>query len=196
MKADDIFQSLARAEQNYRYWNCIVERLYRRRKYADFAIAICSSSVPITIGVLEKQSFIWKGLACVSAFVSIWAASFNLKEELKAATELKGRWYQLLIEYEALWEDTNDGPDELATDIKTAFQKLRKRQADLEPLEPGITYDKKLGERCYQEVCQNRGLATFPEEKPNVAPDKNASKEISSEEWVAPKKSASEKSSS
>ena len=38
-----------------------------------------------------------------------------------------------LIEYEALWEDAKDGPDELARDVKAAFQKLRKRQADLEP---------------------------------------------------------------
>ncbi len=167
MNADDIFQSLARADQNYRYWNCIVERLYRRRKYADFAVALCSSSVPITAGVVEKYSFIWKGLACASAFVSIWAASFNLKEELKAATELKGRWYQLVIEYEALWEEAKDGPDELVKDVKTAFQKLRRRQADLEPLEPGISYDTKLAERCYQEVCRNRGLRIVSEGKPS-----------------------------
>jgi hypothetical protein len=165
MNADDIFQSLARADQNYRYWNCIVERLYQRRKYCDFAVAIFSSSVPITAGVIEKYTLIWKGLACASAFVSIWAASFNLKEELKAATELKGRWYQLVTEYESLWEEAKDGPSELAKEIKVAFQKLRKRKADLEPLEPGIRFDNKLAERCYAEVCRNRGLEIASEKE-------------------------------
>jgi hypothetical protein len=174
MKADDVYQASARADQNYRYWSCIVERLYRRRKYSDFIIAVCSSSVPITAGLIQKHSFIWQWLSCIAAFGSIWAASFNLKEELKAATELKGCWYQLYIEYEALWDEVEAIEGDLAKETKSMFQKLRKRQADLEPLEPGITFDGKLADRCRDEVCRNRGIEIAPTEKPSTTDLTNA----------------------
>jgi len=153
---DSIWKSMLDADMNGRYWKYLTKRYSDREKFLKIFLAFMASGTVAGWGLWQEFSLVWKILSSVSAVVAIALPILNYQKIIGQMSFLTGKWGELRIEYEDLWQevkDLNSTPNHNA-----AFKKHRKIEASLEKRETGLPIDNKLLKKCFEEVKKSRGI--------------------------------------
>lgn len=151
-----VWDSMLDADMNSRYWKYLVDRYTKRETVLKIFLAIMASGTVAGWSIWEEYVLIWKGLSSISALVAIALPILNYQKLIEKLSELAGKWGELRIEYEDMWLEIKDYPDNESL-VKT-YKKFRVIEISLEKKESKMPNDKKLLKLCFDEVKQTRGL--------------------------------------
>jgi hypothetical protein len=143
---------------NERYWRLITEKYSKRDFYLKLFLAISASGTIAGWSIFAEYPVSWKTLSAAAAIASIASPLLAYGKKVEAAAGHAGKWADLRIRYEEIWETWRSKGD--AKIIKQEHAKLLKVAIELTNVEPGlkISEDKKLATRAQQDVLRAAGL--------------------------------------
>jgi len=143
---------------NERYWRLVTEKYARRDFGLKLFLAIAASGTVAGWGIFAEFPAFWKTLSAFAALASIASPLLAYSKKVEAAAGHAGKWADLRIRYDELWETwRSNGTADL---INREHAKLQKVAIELTKLEPSlkISEDKSLGKRAQHEVLKATGL--------------------------------------
>ncbi|MBK6864597.1 MAG: hypothetical protein IPG91_14180 [Ideonella sp.] len=143
---------------NERYWRLVTEKYARRDLGLKLLLAIAASGTVAGWGIFAELPILWKTLSAAAALASIASPLLAYSKKVEAAASHAGRWADLRIRYDELWETWRSKGD--ADLVNREHAKLQKVAIELTKSEPGlkISEDKSLGKRAQQDVLKANGL--------------------------------------
>lgn len=145
------------ADLNVRYWDHLSRSYSTWDKYTKIFLAFTSLSSAASWGIWDEIDILWKCLSAVSAVTAIALPILDWQRKIGEMSNLKGKWSRISRAYENLWEDLLLGQ----TSIEV-FNEYRRIRNEMEGEEDNIVldlpHDKKLIQRCRDEVLESRGL--------------------------------------
>lgn len=151
-----VWNSMLDADMNARYWKYLVERYSMQETLLKIFLAVMASGTVAGWSIWAQYELAWKVLSSLSAVFAIAMPILNYPKTIESMSELAGKWGELRIEYEDMWLDVRNTPDS-NTLVKT-YKKFRATEISLEKKESKMPNEKKLIQKCYEEVKQSRGL--------------------------------------
>jgi hypothetical protein len=144
------------ADLNSRYWKYLGQRYENFDQYAKAFQALMASGTVGGWTFWASIPIFWKILSGVSAVLSIVLVALKFPDKIKQMSELSGKWSVLLIQYEDLLTkfDNQYKPEA----VQKTFEDHRKMQASLIEREILLPDDKKLLNKCFEEVLTSRGM--------------------------------------
>ena len=152
-----VWESMLDADMNSRYWKALAARYSKRETVLKIFLAVMASGTVAGWGIWEDYSQIWKLLSAISALIAIALPILNYQKVIQKLSELAGNWGELRIEYEDMWLEVKNQPDNQA--LVRTYKKFRATEKSLEKKEPkNISDDKDLLQSCFDDVKKSRGL--------------------------------------
>ncbi len=145
------------SDMNVRYWSCLVVRYSRRDKYLKILLAITTSATVLSWSILDKIPNIVESFSIVSATIAIILPILDDQKNIEKMSSLAEKWVEMKIKSEDLWCQVESNSK--LKKQNTAYVEFRKIEIKLQKWEVGLQNDKKLLEKCYNEVLKTRGLA-------------------------------------
>lgn len=150
-----IWESMLDADMNARYWGHL-SRMYSRNDTISkiFVAAMSSGTVG---GWLANFDLFYKILSVLAAVAAIALPVISLHKKVLSTSDLHGKWFELLTEYENLWQDLetqNNTVKEWSRDLK----RLKKKEVVATKLQKDLPVKNSLAVRCYKEVKASRRL--------------------------------------
>jgi hypothetical protein len=146
-----IWESLLDAEMNVKYWGCLARRLIARERALKIILAITTCSGVVSLSIWRNFPNV---LGVVSAVLACGLPILNYSERIEKMSNLRGSWSQLTMEYERIWQNVGTAQ----SNCENEFRLLKDREVGLNVIETGLPNDRKLVQRCQQEVRRARGL--------------------------------------
>jgi hypothetical protein len=153
----DLWNSLLDAELNEKYWSHLSRRYYNRDKFVKIFLAVMASGTVASWGIWQKFEIIWKTLSGLSALVAIALPILNLSKKINDLSQLSQKWTEIRSDYELLWLDFNK-THKNEEQIMREYKIIKAKENKTSELESNLPNDKKLIEKCYDEVLISRGL--------------------------------------
>ena len=150
-----VWNKLLDAELNKRYWLYMAWRYKSRDLRARILLAVTSSGVVAGLTLWQQYPQIWQVLSGVSALVAIALPILNYPARVETASDLRGRWTEMVSEYDQLWITAQSGPSPLD---QSRVDALTKKETSAAQVEAKLPYNEKLARRCQAEVIKRRGL--------------------------------------
>ena len=158
-----IWEAVLDADLNLRYWDHLSRRYSKWDKWTKIFLAIMSSSTVAgwgiwnEINILWTDFSLWKGLSAISAVTAIALPILDWQRKIGEMSNLKGKWSRISRAYENLWEDLLLGPT--TTELVEEYRKVRNEmEGEEDNTAPDLPHDKKLIQRCRDEILESRGL--------------------------------------
>ena len=158
-----IWDAVLDADLNLRYWDRLSRRYSVWDKYTKIFLAIMSSSTVAgwgiwnEINILWTDFSLWKGLSAISAITAIVLPILNWQRKIGEMSNLKGKWSRISRAYENLWEDLLLGRTN--TELVEEYRRVRNEmEGEEDNTAPDLPHDKKLIQRCWEEILESRGL--------------------------------------
>ncbi len=145
------------SDMNARYWNYLVVRYSRRDKYLKILLAFTTSATVLSWSILDKIPNIVELFSIVSATIAIILPILDDQKNIEKMSSLAEKWVEMKIKSEDLWYQVESNSK--LKKQNTAYVEFRKIEIKLQKWEVGLQNDKKLLEKCYNEVLKTRGLA-------------------------------------
>ncbi|GAB6163561.1 hypothetical protein JCM12298_27210 [Desulfothermus naphthae] len=152
-----VWDSMLDADLNERYWTYLAKRYHDRDKWAKIFLAIMTSGTVASWGFWSQIEILWKILSAISALLAIALPILNWPKMVESMIDLKQKWFQIKSDYEILWLEIKDGIND-ENKVKKELKKLKEKEARISQKEANLPNDKKLLQRCRNEVLKSRGL--------------------------------------
>ena len=139
---------------NERYWRLVTEKFAKRDFGLKLLLAFAASGTVAGWGIFADFPALWKTLSAFAALASIASPLLAYSKKVEAAASHAGKWADLRIRYDELWETWRGKGD--ANIINREHAKLQKVAIELTRLEPSlkILEDKSLAKRAQQDVLK------------------------------------------
>lgn len=144
------------ADMNARYWRDLVRRYQRYEMLAKILLAATSSSTVAAWAIWEELRVAWQSFSGLSALVALVLPIIDFPDKAGKLANIHGRWIELHFEYERLWSKRNEIREGA---LEASLDELQQKTIAVSKVEAGFPYDKKLVDRCYEEVICARGLS-------------------------------------
>jgi hypothetical protein len=143
---------------NERYWRLVTEKYTNLDFGLKLFLAVAASGTVAGWGIFSEFPSLWKTLSACAALASIASPLLAYSKKVEAAASHAGKWADLRIRYDELWETWRSKGD--ADVINREHAKLQKVAIELTKLEPSlkIAYNKSLGRCAQQAVLHATGL--------------------------------------
>jgi hypothetical protein len=151
----DLWNSLLDAEMNVRYWSAMCHRYSRYDTCSRIFLAFTSSSTVAGWGFWSNWPVVWKSLSGVSAIVAIVLTVVDLPKKVSRMSVLVARWKQSQIDYELLWRKDRDLT---SAQSRSKYESCKHKEVVSTTEEQTLPHDSKLLKKCYDDVCNVRGL--------------------------------------
>ena len=154
-----VWNSMLDAEMNERYWSQLSKRYYKKEKWTKILLAIMASGTVATWSIWSQYEQLWKFLSSLSAIVAIALSILNWPKIIQSMNVLTEKWSLIKSDYELLWLDVKkriEDKDEVR--IKKALKILMTKESTLSQKEANLPDDKKLLQKCMNEVKKSRGI--------------------------------------
>ena len=152
-----IWDSMLDADMNTRYWGCLTRRYSNRDKRMKIFLALMSSGTFASLWFWTDIELLWKILSAISTVIAISLPILNLQKSIETMATLKAKWTQIETEYEIMWSTCNkEGSDDSQTENTCRY--VKKAEVEANRMEATLPNDKKLIQKCCNEVLESRGL--------------------------------------
>jgi hypothetical protein len=151
----ELWNSLLDAEMNVRYWSSMCHRYARYDTWSRIFLAVTSSSTVASWEFWAHAPSIWKALSGVSAILAIVLAVLDLPKKVSRMSVLVSRWKQSQVDYAILWQSDHNLN---SAQSRSKYNAVKHKEVANTADEQTLPYDKKLLDKCYDEVCAARGL--------------------------------------
>lgn len=145
------------SDLNYRYWDRMSKRYYKREIRIKIFLALTTSSVVAGWGFWKDIDIIWQGLSAFSALLAIALPIIDLPKTIENMTELRSNWHNMYFKYENLWIKVNSNASS-SDEIQKEYDLLRSKEATIDEPSAHLPHDKNLILICYKEVLRNRDI--------------------------------------
>jgi hypothetical protein len=149
----------AKLDSNFNecYWRLVTEKYSKRDFGLKLFLAISASGTVAGWSIFAEFPALWKTLSAAAALGSIASPLLAYGKKVEAAAAHAGKWADLRIRYDELWETWLSKGD--ADLINREHAKLQKVAIELTKVEPGlkISEDKMLAARAQQNVLRAAG---------------------------------------
>ena len=152
-----IWEAVLDADFNVRYWGHLSRRYSARDNYTKIFLALMSSSTVASWGIWNEVNILWKILFSISSVTAIVFPFLNLQKKIGEMSNLRGKWSRISRAYENLWENLLLGPT--TTELVEEYRRIRNEmEGEEDNTILDLPHDKKLIQRCRDEVLESRGL--------------------------------------
>ncbi len=151
-----VWKAMLDADMNVRYLIYMTQRLVRRDRCVKVFLAISSSGAVAGWTIWEQMPAVWKILSAISAVIAIVSPLLSYQKKIEELADLRGRWWELLREYEVYWGRWENKSRFEA--LEEDFIKTKAKEDDLVRRETNLPYDEKLLIKCQQLVLKARGI--------------------------------------
>lgn len=143
---------------NERYWRLVTEKYTRRDFSLKLFLAVTTSGTVAGWSFWAEYPIVWQSLSALSAVASIASPLLAYGKKVEAAASHAGKWVDLRIRYNELWESWLSNVDHIV--LNQEHMKLKNTAIELASSEPGmkISMDNILSKRAQHEVLRANGL--------------------------------------
>lgn len=149
------------SEMNALYYRYIARRYKIRDKFLQIFVAVLATSA---VGSLQlwklqiawfKWSWVWDILSLLAVIISVSAPFMNFSKISNKANTLRPIFQRFTSDYEDLWVQRNQLKENT---FRKKLSSLKKLETDQTSHDSNMPRDKKLIEKCQDEIIKARGL--------------------------------------
>jgi hypothetical protein len=149
-----IWESLLDAEMNVKYWGYLAERFVKKERALKITLSLTTASGLLSLSVWNSFPAGPVALGVLNTILACSLPILNYSERIEAMSSLRGSWTQLCIEFQRVWQQIGS-PN---SSCENEFRLLKERIVHLSVIETRLPNDRKLVQRCQQEIIRSHGL--------------------------------------
>lgn len=152
-----VWYAMLDADLNYRYWDTIGRKYFKRERAITIFLAIISSSAVASWGFWQHIDIVWKILTGCSAILAIINPILNIQKTIQIMAALRSNWHNLFYQYEKMWLNIESNTINLEN-VKNEYGKLRDHEARIDSPTANLPLNKKIRAICHKEVLNSRNI--------------------------------------
>ncbi|MFB3786972.1 MAG: hypothetical protein ACE15F_11465 [bacterium] len=138
------------AQFNVLYWGYLGNRYERWNQSLKIFLAVFSSGTVASWLILSGNEIVWKCFSMITALAGVIQSFLQWDQLIKTYTELRSPWVEIWGELDSLWIEFHENSNRKV--LLKKCQQLRHDITNARMNQKCIYLDKKLCEKCYNEI--------------------------------------------